>query len=152
MRKNRLISGDALTMLSRLVLGGMFIYASFYKIVDPAAFAKSIWFYHILPGEFINIVAIFLPWLEALTGLALIIGAYYRGAVLLVNIMVVIFLSALISTVVRGLDIDCGCFRVSSAVNAPAWDSIYLDLVLLVLGIQLLFSKSKSWQLSNLVS
>lgn len=148
----RIISGDALTILSRLVLGGLFLYASIYKIMDPEAFGKAIYNYHILPGEMINIVAIFLPWLEALTGLALIIGAYYRGAVLWVNLMLVIFLAALISTIMRGIDIDCGCFKAAAAAAAPAWESVTLDGVLFLLGIQLLISKSRKFQLSNLVS
>ena len=146
----RIISSDALTIISRLALGGVFIAASFYKIITPEAFAKSIWYYHILPGELINIVAIFLPWLEALVGIALILGIYYRGAVLWVNIMLVIFLAALFSAVARGLDIDCGCFKASAGAAGSAWDEIYLDLVLLVLGIQLLFSKSRNWQIANL--
>ena len=47
----RVIDNDILTIIVRLVVGVTFIYASFYKIIDPGSFAKSIWYYHILPGQ-----------------------------------------------------------------------------------------------------
>jgi hypothetical protein len=85
----RLIDNDFLTMISRLFIGVVLIYASFYKIIDPGAFARSIWFYHLVPGNLINLMALILPWLELLCGLALIFGIYYRGAVIWVNILTV---------------------------------------------------------------
>ena len=38
-----------LVILCRLVLGGVFIYASLDKIAHPAEFAKAIGNYHVLP-------------------------------------------------------------------------------------------------------
>ena len=60
----RLIDNDFLTMFSRLLVGVVFVVASLYKIGDPGAFAKSIWYYHLVPGHFINLIAIVIPWLE----------------------------------------------------------------------------------------
>ncbi len=146
----KVISNDYLTLLVRLVLGGVFIYASFYKIIEPAQFAKSIWYYHLVPGELINISAIILPWLEFLVGLALIVGAYYRGAVLWVNILLVVFIVALASAVYRGISIDCGCFKAAAASNESARQTIYRDIGYLALGLQLFFSRSRRWMLANL--
>ena len=50
----KLLDNDLLTLISRLFIGGVFIYASFYKIIEPASFAKSIWYYHMVPGSLIN--------------------------------------------------------------------------------------------------
>lgn len=146
----KLIDNDYLTLVFRLALGGVFIYASIYKILDPALFAKSIWYYKIVPGQFINISALILPWLELLAGLALIIGAYYRGAVLWGNILLVIFIAALASAVYRGLSIDCGCFKAAAAGNESAMQTIYWNIGYLVMGLQLLVSRSRRWMLANL--
>lgn len=146
----RIISNDYLTLLVRLALGGVFIYASYYKIIEPAQFAKSIWYYHLLPGQFINISALVLPWLELLTGLALILGAYYRGAVLWVNILLLVFIAALASAAYRGISIDCGCFKAAAASSESAMQTLYRDLGYLLLGIQLFLSRSRRWMLANL--
>jgi len=127
----------------------MYIYASFYKIIEPATFAKSIWYYHMVPGDLINLVALILPWLELICGLALIVGVFYRGAVLWANLMLVMFIIALTSTIVRGLDIDCGCFKAGASATGPAWNALTFDLVALLFGLQLWFSRSKRWQLSS---
>jgi uncharacterized membrane protein YphA (DoxX/SURF4 family) len=145
----KLIDNDYLTILCRLVIGGMFIYASYYKIIDPGAFAKSIWYYHMVPGKLINLMALILPWLELLVGLALILGLFYRGAVLWVNVVMLIFIIALSSTIVRGISIDCGCFKASQGATSSAWNSLLFDLAAGLLCLQLWFSRSSRWRISS---
>jgi len=131
------------------LVGGIFIYASFHKIIEPALFAKTIWYYHLVPGSLINIEALILPWLELIAGLALIVGFWYRGAVLWVNVLLVVFIFALASTIARGIDIDCGCFKTSSSATGPAWESLWFDVGMFVFTLQLFVSKSKKWLLSG---
>jgi uncharacterized membrane protein YphA (DoxX/SURF4 family) len=145
--KMRIISNDYLTILCRFIVGGIFIYASFYKIIEPADFAKSIWYYHMVPGNMINLMALILPWVELIVGIGLVIGIEYRGSVLLANLMTVVFLIALGSAISRGLSIDCGCFKAAKAGTQSAWNSFYFDVGLLVLTLQLLLSKSTRWQI-----
>ncbi len=144
-----LIDNDYLTMVSRLLIGGMYIAASFYKIIEPAAFAKSIWQYHMVPGSLINLMALILPWLELVIGLALIFGLAYRGAAWWANLLLVVFIAALTSTIVRGLDIDCGCFKAGQSATAPAWDALWFDLVATLFAVQLWISKSVRWRLGT---
>ena len=141
----RIIDNDYLTLIFRLIVGGVFIYASFYKILEPATFAKSIWFYHMVPGSLINLMAIYLPWLELLVGIGIIFGCNYRGAVVLVNLMMILFMIALATAVSRGISIDCGCFKAAQATDSSAMDALIRDIGLLVLTVQLLFSKSKKF-------
>ncbi len=145
-----IIHNDFITMLSRIIMGAIFIYASFYKILEPALFAKSIWYYHLIPGLLINILALVLPWLELVVGLALIGGVYYRGAVLWVNIMMVVFIIALSSTIIRGIDVDCGCFKAGGSATGSATESLLLDFGMFALTLQLLVSKSKRWMLQRI--
>jgi putative oxidoreductase len=143
----RLISNDYLTMFSRLLVGVVFIVASLYKIGDPGAFAKSIWYYHLIPGSLINLMAIVVPWIEIFCGVALILGVFYRGSVLWVNVLTIVFIIALASTIVRGLSIDCGCFKAGKTATGPAWKSLLFDVGLLIFTLQLAFSRSRRWLL-----
>lgn len=94
----------------RLILGAVFIYAGAIKIVDPAGFAKNIFHYQLLPDLWVNISAVFLPWLEVITGVALIfIPRLRRGAAAWIFVMLVVFTTAIVISLARGLDISCGC-------------------------------------------
>lgn len=137
----RLIDNDLLTAATRLAVGGIFIYSAFHKIIDPGNFGRFIWNYHIAPGALINLAALILPWVELLVGLGLILGILYRGAALLVNGMTVVFIIALASAVVRGLNIDCGCFGDAESAR----EALVRDIGLLALTLQIWFSRSRRW-------
>ncbi len=104
------------TLAARILIGSLFVYASIYKVIDPAAFAASIRNYMILPPSWSNILALTLPWIEIGAGGFLIFGIQTRSAALLTTGMLAIFLGALIHAYWIGLDIDCGCF--SSAASS----------------------------------
>lgn len=134
-------------MCMRLLVGVVFIYASLYKIIDPGDFAKSIWYYHLVPGDLINLMALILPWIELLCGICLILGVFYHGAVVWVNVLIVTFIFALSTTIVRGIDIDCGCFKAAKVATESAWKALWFDVILLLFTLQLLFSRSQRWML-----
>jgi len=62
------------------VLGGIFLYAAVPKVLDPRPLLTIIWGYRILPAGPINLVAIYMPWLELFVGLGLLTGFLRRGA------------------------------------------------------------------------
>lgn len=97
-------------LAARLLMAGIFIYASIDKIAHPAAFAKDVYNYQILPDVLVNLTALVLPWLELLLGLCLLTGVWLPGAVLAVNGLLLVFLAALVFNLARGLDVNCGCF------------------------------------------
>ena len=134
-------------MLFRLAVGAIFIGASIYKIIDPGAFTKSIWYYHIVPGSLINLMALILPWLELIVGGCLVVGVLYKGAVVAVNGMMLLFITALSIAIQHGIDIDCGCFKMSQASGDAAWEALIFDLALIILTIQLALSRSTKWRL-----
>src|SRR4030066_939806 len=98
-----LLKSKYLAFLFRLILGCVFVYASFDKIAHPADFAKIIYNYHFLPGSVINLFAIILPWVELMAGMALILGIFVEAAALMIGFLLVIFTGALGSAGVRGL-------------------------------------------------
>ena len=67
----------------RLILGTVFLWASFDKILDPATFAKNISNYHVVPFGLENTIAIILPWLEFLVGTGMILGIMIDGSIMI---------------------------------------------------------------------
>ena len=59
-------------IVSRLILGGIFIYAAMDKIAHPDQFAEIVYNYKLLPGALVNLMAIVLPWVEILAGVFLV--------------------------------------------------------------------------------
>lgn len=116
----------------RIILGVIFIYASYDKISHPKAFAEVVYNYQILPDKLINLTAIFLPWIELMIGLFLIAGFWMPGTVIWSNILLVIYIGALGFNLARGLDINCGCFSTTnvSSINIEhiLWDAVFLTL------------------------
>lgn len=103
-----------LVLISRLILGSVFIYASFDKIVNPGDFAKIVGNYHVLPFGIENLLAIILPWVEFIAGLCLIVGVMVDGATILVILMNIVFIFAITQALARGISVECGCFSVAS--------------------------------------
>ena len=126
--------------VSRWVLGIVFIYASYDKILNPAQFAEAIFNYQILPDNFINICALTLPWLELLLGLCLIFGIFMPGAVLLVNLLLIVFMGALLFNLYRGLDISCGCFSTESGESVADLWTVSRDGAFMLLSFHLFVS------------
>ncbi len=127
-------------ILVRIALGLVFIYASVHKIRDPVAFAGSVAAYKILPYGLNFLVAAILPWVELICGLLLVIGYKVKAAASIVIAMNLVFIVALSSTIVRGLDIDCGCFK-QGGEKTPAWEVITRDIMFLVAAIFLAVNK-----------
>jgi uncharacterized membrane protein YphA (DoxX/SURF4 family) len=128
-----------LSLFSRLILGGVFIYACFDKILHPAAFSKAVYNYQILPDVLINLTAIVLPWLEFVLGVILIIGIWMPGAVIMSNLLLTTLTGALLFNLARGLDIGCGCFFSSAMESSTDIWTVLRDGSLLALAVYLLF-------------
>ncbi len=129
-------------LISRLILGGIFSYASFEKILHPYNFAEVVYNYQILPDALVNFTAILLPWLELFVGIFLILGVFLRGAVFTCNVLLAAFFLALSFNLARGLDIDCGCFTASAGPSSGGSMILYLvrDALFLAIGLFLLSS------------
>ena len=108
------ISTDAkLTLLYhfiRLIMAGVFIYASIDKIIHPAQFAEAVYNYQVLPGYLVNLTALILPWLELILGFCLLINRWMAGASALASLLMALFVGLTFFSLARGLDISCGCF------------------------------------------
>ncbi len=120
----------------RVGLGMVFLYAGILKIGDPSAFAGSVAAYKVLPYFMNFLVAATIPWVEALCGLLLIVGYRVKATAGIVAAMNVLFIVLLASTIIRGLDIDCGCFR-QGGEKTSAWIAILRDILFLSVALTL---------------
>ena len=146
---NGIISSPYVTTILRIFVGIVFIYASIEKIMSPAYFAGTIQNYQIIPETTINLVAIILPWLELICGILLLTGIWHQSAAFIVSSMMMIFIIALSSVILRGLDIECGCFGSGTSAN---WTRILEDLFLLAFSLQILFFPKSILALENSLS
>ena len=137
-----------LVLVARLIIGGLFIYASIYKVLNPTDFSVTVRNYTILPLEWTNLVAITLPWVELGSGLFLVLGVLIRPSALLTTGMMAVFLVALIYAYSVGLDIDCGCFSASTESSGKI-GPLYLirDTLLLLTSAFILFFDSGDYSL-----
>lgn len=109
------LTSEWLTIRVQLALGVIFVAAALPKIVDPPSFAHMIYNYRLVPGPFVNLMGLTMPWIELLCGLALILGIWRTTARSLIALLLVTFIVAISINLLRGNSIDCGCFDVSAA-------------------------------------
>jgi uncharacterized membrane protein YphA (DoxX/SURF4 family) len=122
-----------------MALGGLFIYAAYQKVIDPHPLITIIWGYRILPPGPVNLMAIFMPWLELLVGLGLLTGFKRRGAAVWATLLLSMFVVALLINAVRGINVACGCFSTSSEDVQNAWFLVLRDLPMLFAAAVILF-------------
>lgn len=123
-----------LPLLLRFILGGIFIYAGVLKIGDARAFAGDIAAYKILPYFYNLLVASILPWWEILLGLLLISGYRVKAAAASIGVLNGVFIIAIASAMIRGLDIDCGCFGKESE-KIPLYIPLLRDIVFVAMTV-----------------
>lgn len=149
------------------LLGLVFVYASHDKIwkrtlpatptlevgaqtgpqeTGPAAFARIVYRYQVvgpsaqLPPMLANLVAVMLPWVELLAGLLLLTGIWRREAALVVALLLLVFVLAVGSTLVRGIDVqNCGCFSLGAGGRQAGVLLVVGDLGLLAVAAWLAF-------------
>ena len=110
----KLIDNKFAPFLLRIILGGIFIYAAAGKILYPADFSEAITNYQLVPVKAANFIAIILPWVELVAGLLLLNGFRTQSGNLIIFLCLCIFSFGAFSALIRGLDINCGCFTEAS--------------------------------------
>jgi putative oxidoreductase len=118
-----------------LALAAVFIYAGAEKVGDPLQFADTIAAFAILPALFINVLALGLPPFEIVSGFLLLVPRTRRIGALAAIVLSLVFFLALLSALVRGLTLDCGCFGSGTPSRARMWTELGLDLLLLCSGL-----------------
>ncbi len=134
--KRSIINNNWIELAARWILGLTFIYASYHKILYPADFAKIVYGYDLFPQVFINLIAIIIPFLELIAGLALIIGFYPCSAAIIINGLLLAFMAALTINLIRGHEFDCGCFSAGqSGYSSSSEVTLVRDILYFACGM-----------------
>ena len=141
--RNRFFGNRYLILVCRLVLAATFLVSSFGKLVDIKHYSVALVYnLDILPGPLAIAFGWALPFIELACGISLLLGVLTRLSALGVALMSISFLITKIILLSRGTDVDCGCFGAIGSTMA-SW-SIYLDPILLLLSVTILFSSRES--------
>jgi uncharacterized membrane protein YphA (DoxX/SURF4 family) len=116
--RRRLLS-PWLTVRLQFVLAAFFVVAGIAKMADPPAFAHEIHNYGLVPGRAVNAMALVLPWLEIIVGVALFLGIATRTSAKILGFLLIVFIAALSINLARGKAVDCGCFGTSAVAKTP---------------------------------
>lgn len=125
-----------------LALAGIFIYAAVLKIVEPAEFAQSIKNYRMVPLALVNLMALILPWWEISAGAAILFPRWRKAAATILLGLGIVFAIAVLTAMIRGLDITCGCFGQHSA--RAGLETLAVDLFIIIASLVLLRMEKKS--------
>jgi uncharacterized membrane protein YphA (DoxX/SURF4 family) len=136
-----------ITLVARLVLGGVLLAAGGLKVFKPTESANAVAAYKLMPTELAHLIGYALPWLEVAIALLLIFGIMVRPAAVVSGVIMVVFIGAIASVWVRGMLIDCGCFggggeidpSLASQVRRTYFIEIMRDLGLALTALYLYF-------------
>jgi uncharacterized membrane protein YphA (DoxX/SURF4 family) len=109
---------DVIGLVARLIVGVVLIWAGAAKVTSPAASARAVRAFQILPYDFAGYVGFALPVLEILVGLLLVVGLFTRLSAVVGGLLMVAFIIGISSAWARGLTIDCGCFGGGGTIAA----------------------------------
>lgn len=146
MSRLALLANPWAALAMRLYLGGVFVYASIYKINFAAEFAETVASYQIVPELLVNPMAVVLPWLELVAGLLLVVGLRVKAAALMINFLLAVFSLAIAFTLFRDIPIGCGCF--STLDQTMGWTALARDLVWLGMGAYI-YAYDRKFQLER---
>lgn len=125
----------AVVIACRLVLAGVFLAAAVPKILSPHDFALAVFRYQILPDSLVNLMGIYLPWVELTAALALLVPRWSDGAALVLFVLLAVFAVAISVNLVRGVDMACGCFTTDPDADRIGWINVVRNVVLMGLAV-----------------
>lgn len=125
---------ELVPVVFRFILAGVFVLAGLSKLPFRHEFARLVRRYGVLPPRLIGPVALALPPLELLAGLCLLAGVATRPMAVLVGLVLCAFSGALAINLLRGNEIDCGCFTMTGPTRL-SWMLVARNLVLASMAV-----------------
>jgi uncharacterized membrane protein YphA (DoxX/SURF4 family) len=122
------------TML-RLALGLFFAVSGAMKGIDAQAFVGAIGAFQLLPDPFLPLAAFAVVTGELFFGTLLMFGIGTRPAGASLIAALVLFTAVIISVLIRGMDVSCGCFGAASGDVIGPWTILRNTLLIILLCV-----------------
>ncbi|MBN2684730.1 MAG: hypothetical protein JXR40_05580 [Pontiellaceae bacterium] len=134
--------------MAALIVAATFFVAGTFKIADLAFFANKVYRFQLLPEVFVNLVAIYLPWVEVVSASCLLFVPRFRTAALWILLLsLIVFIIGIGINLARGADFSCGCFGRNDDAPLSILD-VFRNSGLIALTIIALICKRKIGRLS----
>ena len=143
MKFYKIYTSQYFVLICRILIGALFIYASIDKIFHPVTFAQTFVNYNLAPLMFAPLVAVFVPWFELFTGLMLLTGYKQRLAAFCLTGLLTAFLAGLTINVLRGFQMDCGCFEFFGMKENLDWFTVLRDVFFIFLTLPPFLAEKK---------
>ena len=136
------------SLVARLVLAGVFAYASLTKIGDPQATVRAVRAYELLPNSVEVPLGYALPAFELALAVLLLLGVALRFAGVVAAVIMLAFVGGISSAWARGLQIDCGCFGGGGPTDDPQYGlELFRDGAFLLLAVLVAVLPVSRWAL-----
>lgn len=127
----------------RAGLSGLLLYAAIPKVMDLGAFAEQVDNYRMIPPTILPFFSAAVPSLEIVAAAALLTPWLARGAALASAGLFASFSIAMAQALLRGIDLDCGCFG-ADASSSVSWLTVIRSALLGALAVYLVFAMGRA--------
>ncbi|MBN1131447.1 MAG: DoxX family protein [Bacteroidales bacterium] len=137
-----------LRLLSRFIVGIVFIFSGFVKAVDPLGSAyKFTDYFHAFGLDFLTVLAlplaIFLAAIELVLGLTLIMGFQRKVSYWVLFLFMSFFTLLTLVLAIFNPVADCGCF--GDAIILTNWQTFFKNIILMPFVLLLFFNRNRRY-------
>ena len=140
-RIREVISDPYISLLLRLLLGGLLVFASISKLPMHSSFVEVVQSYHLLPDPLATAYALALPWIELLIGSYLILGILTKPSTVISILVGISFMVANISAIIRGEYYCPNCFGESFPLTAS--QALTVDIFIIFVAILIMSASTR---------
>ncbi len=148
----KIIMKHKLLVISRWLVGTVFVFSGFVKGIDPTGLQYKLDDYlealHLKVFGFFEFPnAFLLPFAEFVVGVALLTGIMIRYSTKLALAFMIFFTPLTLYIALKNPVTDCGCF--GDALVISNWETFYKNIVLITLAILLVINRKELQFISN---